>query len=68
MIRKPVRSSNLSSVGYENGTLEVQFHSGGIYRYSGVPENVYRNLMSAASLGSYFAAFIKDRYPTKQIC
>ncbi len=47
MDRKPVRSSNIRSVGYEVETqvLELEFHSGGIYRYPGVPEVIYRGLM-----------------------
>lgn len=63
----PVSSSNLSAVGYENGTLYVSFHSGGLYSYSGVPESVYRGLMSAGSKGSYFAAYIKKSYPYRKL-
>ncbi len=64
-----VRSSNIRSVGHEpeSRTLEVEFHSGGIYPYSGVPENVYQGLMRAASKGSYFHDHIKDRYPCRQV-
>ncbi len=63
----PVGSSDLSSVGYENGTLYISFHSGGIYAYSNVPVSVYNNLMSAASHGKYFHSFIKGRYPYMRI-
>ena len=45
----PVSSSNISSIGYQSGTLYVSFHSGGLYAYSGVPESIYRELMSASS-------------------
>lgn len=45
----PVNSSNLSAVGYDGSTLRIQFHSGGLYDYSGVPESVYIGLMNAAS-------------------
>jgi len=64
MMRQPVSSSNLRSVGYDPATrtLEIEFHSGGIYRYVGVPEAVYWGLMGAASKGSYFADFIKGIY------
>ena len=67
--RTPVRSSNIRSVGYEPRTrlLEVEFHSGGIYQYSSVPENVYQGLMRAASTGAYFHDHIKDRYPCKKL-
>ena len=65
MERIEVTSSNLLSVGYdpETETLEVEFRSGGTYRYSGVPISEYQALMGAASHGSYFHRNIRDRYP-----
>jgi hypothetical protein len=61
MIRTPVLSSVLRSVGYDetNCTLEVEFLHGGIYTYSNVPESRYSGLMSAPSKGEYFAEYIK---------
>jgi len=69
MDRQPVRSSNICSVGYEpeTRTLEVEFNSGGIYQYSGVPETVYQGLMQAISKGSYFHDYIKDRYSCRKV-
>lgn len=69
MNRVPVRSSNIRSVGYDSGTstLEVEFHSGGVYQYSGVPETVYQGFMRAASKGSYFHDHVRDRYPARQV-
>jgi hypothetical protein len=69
MDRTPVRSSNIRSVGYgpASGTLEVEFHSGGTYQYSGVPEAIYQGFMRAASKGSYFHAHIKGRYPDRHV-
>ena len=63
----PVNSSDLSSVGYENGTLYVRFNSGSLYSYSNVPESVYRELLNAPSHGKYFAAYIKNSYPYQRI-
>jgi len=65
MYRIPVSSSDLNSVGYDpkTGTLEIEFHSGGVYQYSGVPEEVFTQLMSAASHGKFFYAHIKNIYP-----
>lgn len=64
MNRQQVISSNIRSVGYdgESRTLEIEFHTGGIYQYFDVPESVYKSLMSASSLGSYFYRYIRDRY------
>lgn len=62
-----VVSSDIESVGYEDGTLYVRFHSGGTYSYDEVPEAVYRSLMSAPSPGRYFIANIKGRYPYRKL-
>lgn len=57
-----VNSSNLSSVGYENGNLYIQFNHGGLYCYHNVPESIYHGLLSAGSKGKYHAAYIKNSY------
>lgn len=69
MDRTPVRSSNIRSVGYDpaSRTLEVEFHSDGLYQYSDVPETIYQGFMRAASKGSYFHDHIKGRYPDRQV-
>jgi hypothetical protein len=69
MDRTPVRSSNIRSLGYDpsSRTLEVEFHSGGLYQYSGVPGAIYQGFMRAASKGSYFHDHIRGRYPDRQV-
>ena len=70
MKRIPVESSSLSSVGYdsENAILEIEFKSGGIYQYSGVPQDVYDSLMNAESKGKYFHQHIKNSgYPYSKV-
>jgi hypothetical protein len=64
MNRQPVSSSDLRSVGYDNSTntLEIEFNSGGVYQYYGVPPAVYQGLMNAPSHGKYFHAQIKGVY------
>ncbi|MCB0711737.1 MAG: KTSC domain-containing protein [Ignavibacteriae bacterium] len=64
MHRVPVSSSNVISIGYDSSTstLEVEFHGGRVYQYHAVPESVYHNLMSAASIGSYINHHIKNTY------
>lgn len=52
MYRQPVSSSRISSVGWENNVLEIQFHNGAIYQYYGVSHSEYQNFMNASSLGS----------------
>ncbi len=65
----PVRSSNLSAVGYDDATstLRIRFNSGGLYDYYNVPSNVYQGLMSASSHGTYFHQHIKDVYRYKRL-
>lgn len=67
MNREFVISSNLQSVGYENNVLEIEFKQGGIYRYYNVPEIVYKNLISAPSLGRFFHMNIKFSYPYHKV-
>ncbi|CAA6829264.1 MAG: Unknown protein [uncultured Aureispira sp.] len=62
MKRLPVRSSNLSSIGYDEGVLEIEFKTRKIYQYHNVPNIVYEQLMSAQSHGKYFASNIKKSY------
>ena len=60
----PVSSSMIAAVGYdaEKQSLAVQFNNGRIYNYGGVPEAEYENLISAGSVGQYFAQNIKNVY------
>ncbi|MBE8596842.1 MULTISPECIES: KTSC domain-containing protein [unclassified Xenorhabdus] len=69
MNRVSVSSSNLHSVGYDQvtRTLEIAFHSGGIYQYDGVPANVHQGLISASSKGKYFHQYIKNVYPYRKV-
>jgi hypothetical protein len=64
MKRQPVSSSDLCSVGYDSKsqTLEIEFYSGGIYQYFGVPCELYEELMNAPSLGSFFHRYIKNNF------
>ncbi|WP_411955115.1 KTSC domain-containing protein [Alkalibacillus sp. S2W] len=52
MVRKPVSSSRMRSVGWSDNTLEVEFHDGAVYHYHGVTESEYHEFMNSSSLGS----------------
>lgn len=69
MLRQPVSSSNLKSIGYDpqSGTLEIEFHHGSVYQYLNVPKAEYDSLMNAPSHGSYFSRHIRDKYKTVKI-
>jgi len=69
MERQPVQSCNLKSVGYDNTlkNLEIEFHSGLVYQYQNVPSQIYANLLSAQSTGTFFTDKIKNRYRSKRL-
>lgn len=52
MNRNPVSSSRLSSVGWADNTLEVEFKNGKVYQYYGVTNTEYNNFLNSPSLGS----------------
>lgn len=64
MERKPVVSSNIVEVGYDQSfcTLELMFRDGKIYQYFDVPNSVYEELLNAASVGKYFHSEIRGTY------
>jgi hypothetical protein len=66
MQRKPVVSSNIRSIGFENGAMEIEFANQRVYRYTGpkVREH-YDGLIAATSPGKYFAASVRTCPETK---
>lgn len=52
-----------ASVGHDTKTsvLEIEFRTGQIWQYHGVPAKVYREMISG-SIGSYFQSHIKGLY------
>jgi hypothetical protein len=69
MVRKPVDSTTMRSVGYEakSRVLEIEFDSGAVYQYMGVPTRTYEQLMAAESKGRCFNDEIRDLYPYVQV-
>jgi hypothetical protein len=61
MIRKPVASSNIRSIGFENGAMHVEFANGRVYEYTGpkVQEH-YDALIAAPSVGKHFAQHVRS--------
>jgi hypothetical protein len=52
MERTPVTSTDLRAIGYDadTQTLEIEFNSGGVYQYSGVPSGEHDGIMAAERL------------------
>lgn len=64
-----VSSSNLLRYRYSEAgkALDIQFHNGGIWRYSSVPPFVWDMLTLAPSKGRYLHHSIKPRFPAKRV-
>ena len=69
MDRKPVTSKVIASVGYEaeTNTMDVEFRTGRIYRFFMITPSVHAALMSSSSIGRYFNAEIRNRFPSRRI-
>ena len=64
-----VESTTLARVGYDEaeGLLQLEFCSGAVYHYFGVPPAVHRALLGAPSKGRYFHHAIRGRFPYRLI-
>ena len=67
--RQPVKSRILRSVGYDESTkiLEIEFHTGLVYQYSGVPPKVFKDLMHSGEIGKYFSEKVRPKFPAKPV-
>ena len=76
----PVKSSNIKSIGWSTnegeestGTLYVEFiakkegEQPRLYSYDAVPFDKYRQFLNAPSVGSHFAAHIRNNYQSHRI-
>jgi hypothetical protein len=64
MVRQYVVSSSIRSVGFDAGSnvLEIEFSTGGVYQFHGVPESMFDELLSAPSIAKYFQHRIKESF------
>jgi len=69
VIRKYVISSVIKALKYdpESHNLEIEFKSGGKYRYSNVEEEEFTTFAKAVSKGKYFNKNIKNGYEYERI-
>jgi hypothetical protein len=51
----------------ESEILKVTFISGSVYEYTGVPEQLYRQLLASRSKGKFLNENIKGKYPFKKV-
>ena len=63
---KDVQSLRIKSIGYDkkNRVLRVEFLSNGaVYDYSGVPIDIFNQMLMAESKGRFFGSYIAKEYP-----
>jgi len=58
MEHQKVKSSNVDSVGYEDGILEVKFHSGNTHQYQ-ADADTHAALMKSKSIGRFVHQTLK---------
>jgi|GraSoiStandDraft_43_1057313.scaffolds.fasta_scaffold663663_2 hypothetical protein len=62
-----LNSTSLKAAAYLEALLELEFTSGAIYRYFGVPAETYGALLRAQSKGTYFNQHIRNRFAYAKI-
>jgi len=65
--RRLVDSSSVRSVGWSDGTLELEYVNGSIYQYDDVPQTTFAALLAAPSIGAYVNTHIKPYYDYREI-
>ena len=67
MRRRLVNSSSVRSVGWSDGTLELEYVNGSIYQYDDVPQTTFAALLAAPSIGAYVNTHIKPYFDYREI-
>ncbi|AFY96503.1 KTSC domain-containing protein [Chamaesiphon minutus] len=65
----PAHSTMAAQVGYdyEREILQIEFNSGAVYQYSEVEPELWEDLQSTDSIGSFYNQEIKGYYPSARI-
>ena len=63
MEMQKVKSSNISSVGYDkpSKTMYIEFSNGSQYAYPSTEEDLYEQTINAPSIGKFFYSSIKGK-------
>jgi len=59
---RPLESTSIKAAGFSEGILTIAFSGKTLYRYSGVPLLVYRDLMASKSPGQFFQQHIRTKF------
>jgi hypothetical protein len=65
----PACSTMAAQVGYdeEREILQIEFNNGSVYQYSAVEPEIWEDLQSTDSIGSFYNREIKGYYPSVKI-
>ncbi|WP_017652522.1 KTSC domain-containing protein [Fortiea contorta] len=65
----PVSSAMASAVGYDSDEqiLQVEFHTGAVYQYSGVDLDTWEDFHESDSIGRFFNQEIKGQFCSERI-
>jgi hypothetical protein len=66
MNRRPVQSSNVASLGWEDDVMEVEYRSGHLYAFKGVSEGEYQAALGASSVGKFIAG-LQGKYDVQRL-
>lgn len=69
MQRHPIPSRALATVGYDEATgeLELEFRSGRVYGYSGVPASLHAWLLRTSNKAIFVAHHLSGRYGERSL-
>jgi hypothetical protein len=69
MFIKEVESSSIKTVAYDKDEekLWLRFKSDALYEYTGVEQQVAKDLVKAESKGHFFHENIKNKYPYAKV-
>jgi hypothetical protein len=66
-VMEKVNASNITKIGYKNGNVYIGINNGPVYVYKDVPEEEYKKLRAAKSLGSYIRLHFRGVYSYKKV-
>lgn len=67
MERIKVKSSNVSSIGFQHGILEIEFKNKPVYHYKNVPESIFLRMLRTNSKGKFLKLHVENKFKHQKI-
>ena len=61
------KSSFIHSMELENQIMNLYLHSGEIYRYNNISEELFQRFINSDSWGRFYNQFIRNQFPFEKI-